>query len=160
MAKEIHYITKREALAKAESYCAYQERSQYEVRGKLIEWGCYGDEAEDILVSLIETNFLNEERFAIAYAGGKFRLKQWGRIKIKQGLKLKQVSDYCVKKALAQIDEQEYLATLQQVLHKKKKELKEKDTFKLKYKLVNYAISKGFEPDLVWQIFKNDSVEE
>ena len=92
------------ALQKAEAYCAYQERSQYEVRGKLISLGIYHQELEQIILNLLETNFLNEERFANAYARGKMRMKSWGKNKIKQGLKFKQVSPPLIKKALQNLN--------------------------------------------------------
>src|SRR6195952_6162128 len=78
-------------LTKAEQYCAYQERAQQEVRNKLYDWGLYPKDVEQIISNLIENNFLNEERFARMYAKSKFNQKSWGRIKIKQGLKFKQV---------------------------------------------------------------------
>lgn len=145
-------IGKKEAQAKAEHYCAYQERSQYEVRGKLIEWGCYGDDLEEVIVVLIDGNFLNEERFAKAYAGGKFRMKQWGRLKIKQGLQLKKISSYCIKKGLETISDEDYEQTLLHLLEKKKGEISEKNPLKLQYKLAAYLQSRGFEPELVWAL--------
>lgn len=96
-------------MAKIKHYCAYQERSHKEVKEKLFSFGLYKTEVETLIVQLIEENYLNEERFAIAYAGGKFRIKLWGRQKIKYALKQKQVSDYCIKKALMAIDNDEYL---------------------------------------------------
>ena len=84
--KEYKYISKSDALARLQKYCAYQERSHHEVRMKLIEIGCYGLDLENVICDLIEENFLNEQRFASTFAGGKFRLKKWGRIKIKQEL--------------------------------------------------------------------------
>ena len=98
---------------KARGYCAYQERSQQEVRSKLYEWGLWKEVVEEVIVKLINDNFLNEERFALAYAGGKFRIKKWGKIKIQQGLKLKGVSEYCIKKAFASIDYDDYLNLIQ-----------------------------------------------
>src|ERR1700753_2259928 len=92
------------ALRKAEHYCAYQERSQQEVRDKLYEWGLHQNAVENLIVQLIAGNFLNEERFANAYARGKFNQKGWGKIKIKQGLKFKKVPDVLIKKALQTID--------------------------------------------------------
>src|ERR1700761_9729573 len=97
---------------KAEHYCAYQERSQQEVRDKLYEWGLWPDAVENIIISLIGDNFLNEERFAKAYTQGKFKQKGWGRIKIKQGLKLKKVPDVLIKKALLTIDGDDYMRML------------------------------------------------
>jgi regulatory protein len=100
------------ALQKAGHYCAYQERSQQEVRNKLYEWGLWTSAVEIIISELIAGNFLNEERFAKAYTKGKFNQKGWGRIKIKQGLKFKQVPDVLIKKALTGIDKSEYFDTL------------------------------------------------
>src|SRR5579872_6681533 len=96
------------ALAKAEHYCAYQERSQQEVREKLYEWGLHPAGVENVIMHLVEGGFLNEERFANAYTIGKFRQKGWGRIKIKQGLKFKKVSEPLIKKALNSIDGDDY----------------------------------------------------
>ena len=86
-------LDKKAALAKAEHYCAYQERSQYEIRNKLYEWGLWTTDVDEIISELILTNFLNEERFAKAYVSGKFNINKWGKIKIKQGLKLKKVPE-------------------------------------------------------------------
>lgn len=142
------------ALAKAEHYCAYQERSQQEVREKLYEWGMYPAGVENVIMHLVESNFLNEERFANAYTKGKFRQKGWGKIKIKQGLKLKKVSEPLIKKALKTIDEDEYLQMLQKVIHKKGALLSEKDPYKRRYKLQQYALSRGYENDLISDLLK------
>jgi regulatory protein len=143
-----------EAKAKAWAYCAYQERSQQEVRDKLYEYGLHSDEVENLIAELIGENFLNEERFAKAYAGGKFRVKKWGRYKIRQGLKQHRISDYCQRKGMAEIDPDEYYATLLELLRKKKESLHEKDLFTLKNKLARYVIGKGYEQDLVWEAIK------
>ncbi len=142
------------ALAKAEHYCAYQERAQQEVRDKLYEWGLWTDGVENIIAQLITGNYLNEERFAKAYAQGKFRQKGWGRIKIKQGLKLKKVPDVLIKKALQTIDADDYLQTLQKVLAKKTSTIKETTTYKRHYKLQQYAMSRGYEADLINDVLK------
>jgi regulatory protein len=147
-------IDEKEALSKAERYCAYQERSQQEVRDKLYEWGQYPSAVENIISRLIESNFLNEERFANAYAIGKFRQKGWGKIKIKQGLKFKRVSEPLIRKALNSIDGDEYLKMLTTVIEKKQPSIKEKDPFKRKYKLHQYALSRGYENDLIQDILK------
>lgn len=145
-------------LAKAEHYCAYQERSQQEVRDKLYEWGLYPDAIERIIGQLVEGNFLNELRFAQAYARGKMNLKHWGKGKIKQGLKLKRVSDPLIKKALLGLDGDDYLAVLQKVIDKKIREATEKDAFKRDYKVKQYALSRGFETDLILSIMKNSDL--
>jgi regulatory protein len=146
------------ALAKAEHYCAYQDRAQQEVRDKLYEWGLWPDAVENIISDLIGTGFLNEERFAKAYAIGKFRQKAWGKIKIKQGLKLKKVPDVLIKKALLMIDEDAYLNALTHLLQKKAVFIKEKQTYKRHYKLQQYALGRGFESDLILFVLKNSDL--
>ena len=100
-----------EAKAAILHYCKYQERCHSEVRNKLYELGFTTPEVEQQLTGLIETGVLNEERFAKAFAGGKFRMKQWGREKIKQQLKLRKISDYCIKKAMTEIPGEDYEIT-------------------------------------------------
>ena len=144
------------AKQKIESWCAYQERSHFEVREKLYSYGLYSSEVEQIIASLITDNFLNEERFALAYVSGKFRIKKWGRVKIKQGLKQKRVSEYCIKKGINSIDPDEYEKTLYDLIEKKAASVKEKNEFKRKSKIALYAISRGFESDLVWEALKEE----
>jgi regulatory protein len=140
--------------AKAEHYCAYQERSQQEVREKLFEWNLNATDTEDAIASLIAGNFLNEERFALAYATGKFNQKSWGRMKIKQGLKLKRVPDVLIKKALAAINGEKYYANLLALLEKKSALLAERNPLKRRYKLQQYAMGRGYEMDLVLEALK------
>jgi regulatory protein len=146
------------ALTKAEHYCAYQERSQQEVRDKIYEWGLWPAAVENIISQLITAGFLNEERFAKAYAQGKFRQKAWGKIKIKQGLKFKRVPDVLIKKALLTINGDDYIHTLSQVLIKKAALLTEKDTYKRRYKLQQYALGRGYETDLIADVLKNSDL--
>ncbi len=147
-------LDKKTALLKAESWCAYQERSQQEVRNKLYDWNLKPFEVEEVITELILTNFLNEQRFALAYVSGKFNIKHWGKIKIKQGLKLKKVPENLIKKALNTIDYDKYLKTLLTLAEKKAPLIKENNALKKKYKLVNYLVSKGFENDLVFDLLK------
>lgn len=137
------------------NWCAYQERSQFEVRNKLVEYGIFNEEAENIISQLIQENFLNEERFALAFARGKFRIKRWGRIKIKLELKQHKVSEYCISKALKQIDDNEYFATLEKIIEKKTKEVKESNKIKKQYKIIKYAMSRGYEQDIIMDAIKN-----
>lgn len=145
------YTSKADALIKLQAYCAYQERSHDEVRSKLLSLGIYGDDLEEIISDLIQENFLNEERYACSFARGKFRMKKWGRNRIRQELKMRHISAYCLRKAMAEIDEKEYLKTLKEVLEKKDSLLKEEDNFKRKNKLAIYGISRGFESKIVWE---------
>jgi regulatory protein len=139
-------------LNKARKYCTYQERSQQELRDKLYELGLFRKDVEQVIAAMIEEGYLNEERFAIAYAGGKFRVKQWGKIKIKLALKQKRVSDYCIKKALAQIPDKDYESTLQKVITVQSRKISEKNVLKKNYKLAQYAIGRGFEAEMVWDL--------
>ncbi|MFC3559337.1 regulatory protein RecX [Pedobacter jamesrossensis] len=147
--EEPRILDKKQALAKAESFCVYQERSQKEVRYKLVEWGMRGYELEEILSELILNNFLNEERFAKSYTSGKFNIKKWGRVKIKQGLKLKGVPDKMLQKALYSLDDDDYQQTLENLAIKKAGTLNESNPLKRKMKLINYLQGRGFETDLI-----------
>lgn len=143
-------LTPDQALQKARQYCAYQERCHSEVKEKLYGYGLHRKEADEILSTLIEDNYLNEERFAIQYAGGKFRMKQWGRVKIRYALKQKQVSEYCIKKAMTTIPEADYKRTARKLFDQKLRTLKsEKNIFIKKRKLQDHLIQKGYESALV-----------
>lgn len=151
-------LDKNSALVKAESYCAYQERAQQEVRDKLYDWGLHHDEVEEVISELITNNFLNEERFAMAYVSGKFNIKKWGKIKIKQGLKLKKVPEKMILKALNTIDYDDYLKTILATAEKKSAVLIEKDAYKRKYKLITYLMGKGFENNLISEVLKDNNL--
>jgi len=153
-AKKTVKLSRNAALAKAEHYCAYQERSQQEIRDKLYEWGLWKDDVEELISELIQTNFLNEERFALAYVSGKFKIKKWGKIKIKQGLKLKRVPDKMIANVLKTIDGDEYLKEIQETAVKKLASIHEKDAYKRKYKVITYLLGRGFEHDLVAEVLK------
>ena len=139
----------KSALQKAADFCAYQERSQQEVRDRLYTYGLHQDEVEEALSELIVQGFINEERFAKAYAGGKFRMKGWGKRKIIEGLKYHRISDYCLKKGLAEIDDEAYYQTLLKHAEKKYNSLNERSDYVLKGKLTQHLVSKGFEFDLI-----------
>lgn len=147
-------LTPQQALQKLKHYCAYQERSHQEVREKLFNLGVWKKDHDEIISTLIEENYLNEERFAIAYAGGKFRMKQWGRVRIKYELKQKQVSDYSIKKALTQISEEEYEKTARKLLADKYDLLKGEQYLVRKKKTMDYLVQKGYEHELIARLIK------
>lgn len=146
--------TPHQAKLKIESYCAYQERAQQEVRDKLYEMGLHESDVENIIANLISENFLNEERFARAYARGKFRMKDWGRVKIIQHLKAKRITPPLIKIALKEIDQDEYIEKLDYLITKKAGDDLQKLSYTDKAKLVRYIQSKGYESDLIFQRFK------
>ncbi len=148
MSQNHKYISKDEALIKLQAYCAYQDRCHSEVRTKLLGLKIYGDDLEDIITELIKENFLNEERFARSYARGKFRIKNWGKRRIIQELKKRRISDYCIKKALTEIDEDEYTAAAEKIITKYFNALIGLEPIKRK-KTYEHAARKGYEPQII-----------
>ena len=143
--------TPESAFAKACRYCAYQERSHQEVRTKLFELGLKSSVVDDLLSRLITDGFLNEERFAKSFTGGKFRIKKWGRLKIKRELARRGLTKNCVASGLKEIDSNDYSKTLQQLLTRKLEELKASHPLQRRHKAARFAIARGFEPELVWE---------
>jgi regulatory protein len=150
-------LTREQALQKLKHYCAYQERCHTEVKEKLYSLGVWKKDHDIILASLIEENYLNEERFAMAFAGGKWRIKQWGRVKIKYELKQKQVSEYCIKKALKQIDEKDYERILTKLANEKYLALKNEQYLIRKKKTIDFLLGRGFEADIVMKVVEKRS---
>jgi regulatory protein len=142
-------ITNEQALQKMRHYCDYQERCRSEVKKKLYDLGISEKVHDEIIFILIEENRLDEERFAMAYAVGKFRMKQWGRVKIIHALRQKQVNELCIKKALKQIDEEEYRRALKKLAEEKYTSLKNEQYLIRKKKTMDYLMGKGYEPELV-----------
>jgi len=142
-------LTKEQALQKLKHYCSYQERCHNEVRDKLFNLGARRNVHDEIVASLIEEGYLNEERFAMAFASGKFRMKQWGRVKIKYELKQRDVSDYSIKKALKQINENEYVEILKKTAEEKYASLKHEQYLIRKKKTIDYLMQRGFERELI-----------
>lgn len=146
----------KDALRKAAMFCAYQERTQQEVRERLKEWGVLGDDAEEVIAELIQQNYLNEERFAKSFAGGKFRVKGWGRRKIKQQLQQRGISGYNLDQAMKEIGPDDYRETLTDLLEKKRQSLRDDNPLIVKQKLVRYALSKGYESELIFTVLKGE----
>lgn len=136
-------------LQKSEAFCAYQERCSHEVLEKLKRLGAQDGEIIQIMNALIENNFLDDKRFARAYAVGKLRIKYWGVNKIKQGLKLKRLDNELIALALKNVyAEENYFGILQDVANRKWQELhKEKDPWMRKQKLFRFLASRGFNFD-------------
>ncbi len=143
--------TYSQALEKLKYFCAYQERSHSDVEKKLFEYPLTEEERENIIAELISENYLNEERFAIAFTEGKFRIKKWGKQKIKSKLKEKKVSDYCIQKGLKALEDEEYIDTLQQIIQQKYTNTKAPSSYQRKAKTARYCIQKGYESALVWE---------
>jgi len=140
----------KETIQRIRLWCDRQERAQQEVRDKLYSWGLHQQEVEEIIAGLIIDNYLNEERFARAFASGRFRIKRWGRQKIADGLRYRKISAYCVQVAMTEIDEEEYQQAAIQLVIKKNALLKTGANRMERFqKLTNYMLQKGYERDLV-----------
>lgn len=150
------YISREEALRRMQRYCAYQDRCHLEARHKLLDLGVYGQDLEEILLALIEEKFLDEERFARSFARGKFQIKGWGRIRITSELKQRQISSYCLRKAMEEIDSEAYLQKLEQQLRTRAEQYNNETSnlFEIRQRLAQYGIRKGFEPEVVWETIK------
>ena len=144
-----------ELLIKAERFCAYQERCSYEVKQKLKELGADETETEKIISSLQEDDFQNNERFALLFTSGKFRIKRWGKNKIRAELRIRKIPDALIKKGLDAINEQDYLKTLTELAKKKEREVKSKNPKDKNQKIGMFLLSKGYESELIWKILKN-----
>lgn len=138
-----------EAKEKIAAFCAYQERCIWDVRRKLFEKGISGGKEEELINFLLKEKFLDEERFTRAFARGKFRLKKWGRNRIRMEMKMRQIPEPLIRKGLAEIDPVEYYDTLLGEAEKKWEKIKESDPYKKRFKVVGYLMQRGFEQDLV-----------
>ncbi len=144
-----------ETVQRIKQWCDLQERAQQEVRDKLYQWGIHRNEVESVIAELISGNYLNEERFARAYVSGKFRIKRWGRNKIVHSLKYKQISSYCIRLGLREIDEDEYSRVIHDLIEKKSNQVKSTNPLQHRHKIAAYLVQRGYEPDLVWQQLNN-----
>lgn len=142
----------QEATKKLESYCAYQDRCHKEVISKLRDMGMIPVAIDEILGHLIKENFLNEERFARSFARGKFNMKKWGKNRIVNELKQRDITKYNLTLALKEIEEDDYLETLELLAEKRLGQLTETNVFKKRKKLADYLLYRGWESPLVYEI--------
>ena len=149
-------MNKDDALSALQKYCIRQDRCHAEVRNKLLKLKVYGQDLEEIMADLITDGYLDEERYARSYVRGKHKMNRWGRVKIRQGLKLKKVSEYCIKKGFEELNDSEYQETLATVLFKK---LGYKVPLELSYaekqKLISFAINKGYEYEVIKMVLQD-----
>ena len=138
------------AIERIKNYCALQDRCQWDVLEKMREWGLQQATKDHILEILINEKFVDEERYATSFCRGKFRIKNWGKRKITNELKRKQISIICINIGLQEIDENDYNQVLDKLFHQKKATLKDKNQFIKKTKIANFLIQRGFESNLVW----------
>ncbi len=147
-------MTNPEALSKLETYCAYQERCEQEVRDKMAKLTLPMEWHADLLTRLRENGFLDDARYAKTYARSKLRLKKWGKMKISQGLKMKGIKEPHLGNALKALDWDDYYEAMRKLIEQKGKLLKEPNEYIRQQKLAQFVIGKGFEPNLVWEVIK------
>ena len=145
-------ISPENALSRAAMLCSSCEQAEHDIRNKLKSWGIAESDAENIIDRLISENYLNEERFAVAFTRDKFRFEGWGRIKIAYHLKCKHVSQHVIDEALSEIDEDEYIQSLEHIIQVKMRSLKGKEPILAKASLLRFASSRGFEPNLIYRV--------
>ena len=143
--------TLEEALSKLQNYCSYQERCHQEVRRKLVSMRMIPEAIDQIIVALLDHNFLNEERFAKAYVRGKFRIKKWGRRRLILELKKKEIGTFNINQAISQINELDYLEVFNDLAESRLSFIKESNKLKKKKKLADYLLYRGWESHLVYQ---------
>lgn len=156
MKSKVKYYLISDALKAMQKYCAMDEHCQQDVRQKLNDGGMWGDDAEEVIAALISEGFINEERYSIAFATGKLRINRWGKIKIKHHLKAKGISEYCIRKALNELQDEEYNQALQKVISTKIHKPVEELNFPERQKLYSFALSRGFEPEVIARVLKNE----
>jgi regulatory protein len=138
------------AIERLKNFCALQDRCQFDVIQKMKEWGLLELTQDHVLEILITDKYIDEERYAQSFCRGKFRIKKWGKMKITNELRKKQISNICINKGLEEIEDKEYEILLNNLLEKKNNSLKDKNYFARKKKIASFLIQRGFEGNLVW----------
>lgn len=144
-----------EAKKALEYFCSYQERCHLDIENKLQAMGMIPQAQEIIILHLLKENFLNEERFAKAYARGKFLIKKYGKIRIENELKHKQISSYLIKKGLQEVDDELYIKTIKDLIVRKKTQIIETNPYKKKQKIIDFMLRKGYEYQLISKYLEN-----
>ena len=144
-------FTVDEIKRKLEAYCVYQDRCHKEVEQKIKDYNLVPEAREMILLSLMNDNFLNEERFAKSFARGKFRIKKWGKVRITRELKFREISAYNIKTALKELNNQDYIHVFNELAEKRCSQIIENNVFKKRKKLADYLLYRGWESSLVYK---------
>ncbi len=150
-------IKPQDALLRLEALCAQSEQCSMDIRQKLYRWGISASNSEKIIKKLIETRFVDDARFAVAYCRDKYRFNKWGKIKIIYGLRAKQISNIDIQNALAEINNEEYEEILVSLIKVKAKTIKDVNTYEGRTRLFRSIASRGYESSLIAQIIKDTS---
>jgi regulatory protein len=152
--KEEKYFSIEQIKRKLERYCVYQDRCHKEIETKLREFVLIDEARNQIILHLMEHNFVNEERFSKSFARGKFNIKKWGKQRIIRELKQRAISEYNIKTALKEIDEEKYIATIYEITERRNAVIAEENIYKRKKKLSDFLMRKGYEYDLIYATLK------
>jgi regulatory protein len=142
----------KEAREKIRAFCVYRDRSHAEVSAKLFTYGLHSATVNELMGELVEEKYLDEERFARSFVRGKYSIKKWGRVKIEQALKPHKLSAYVLKQAFSEIDATQYRQNLSAILERKWQENKGLKAFSRRQKTAQYAFSRGYESELIWEL--------
>lgn len=153
MQSEKKLFTFEETKQKLVNYCVYQDRCHAEVEQKMREFVLIPEAKEEILLYLMKENYLNEERFTRSYIRGKFYIKSWGKTKIKIYLKQKGITEKLITKSFDEIDEDDYMKTIQRLYENYESKLKGLQAYQKKSKTIKYLLSRGFEYDKINDTF-------
>ncbi len=144
-------MTEQEALTRIQKICSQQEKCIQDAKRKLDSWKINDAAVRKILRLLVEGKFIDENRYARSFANDKFKFNKWGKVKITYALHQKKIDDRFINKAIEEIEEEDYKETVIALLKKKRMSLRGNDMFNLRNKLIKFALSKGFEYDLILQ---------
>jgi regulatory protein len=147
-------MDKKEALSKSMALCSRSEKTIADIKNKLNDWSINEQDAKTIIEKLVAENFINERRYAVAFTRDKFRFNQWGKTKIAYMLKAKNIPLPIINEALEEIDMVEYQTLIQRLISDKKRRTSSQNVFDLKAKLMRYALSKGFEYEVINEVLK------
>ena len=153
-------MTENEALLRLQKVCSQQEKCLFDINRKLMEWRIPVNQAKHILEKLLDDKFVDELRYSRSFVRDKFRLNEWGRIKLEYTLRQKKINEKTIQDALEEIDEKTYHDLVIEILRKKSKTLKDNDINIIKAKLIRFAQSKGFEYNVIRQALQSISKED
>ncbi|WP_455498961.1 regulatory protein RecX [Coprobacter sp.] len=148
-------LSSQEALHKAAAYCSSSEQCRYDITEKLRRWGVENEDVLKIIEHLVQQNFIDEARYSKGFVNDKFRFNKWGRIKIIHALRQKKIPENLISEAINTIDKDQYVKTLREILETKCKGMKATDNYDMQAKLFRFAVSRGFEPDIIQIVFHN-----
>ena len=143
-------LTVKEIEGKLQYYCSYQDRCHKEVKAKLKSFKISSDELNEIVSNLIKDNYLNESRFSKSFVRGKFNIKNWGKVRIVNELKLRNISIYNINLGLKEIDDQDYINKLEDIFNKKLSSLRNLKSNLKKKKIISYLLYRGWESNLIY----------